>query len=94
MYYCSGAFLPYPPASCLFTKVPYCLLGNLRNHTLAMFLSILVLALAMCSVEQDTVIEPLQASKGLSMNHDFVSHAFRHSRCWFAVAWQLTGCRL
>ena len=52
-----------------------------------MFLSILVLALAMCSAEQDMVgsIERLQASKGLSMNHDFVSHAFRYSRCWLLL---------
>jgi len=83
MYCCSGAFLPYPSASCLFTKVPYCLLGNVRKQSLVMFLSTLVLALAMCSVEQD--IERLQASKGLSMNHDFVSHAFRYSRCWLLL---------
>lgn len=80
MYCCLGAFLPYPSVSCLFTKVPYYLLGNVRKQSLAMFLSTLILALAMCSVEQDMVgsIERLQAPKGLSVNHDFVSHTFRY----------------
>jgi hypothetical protein len=52
-----------------------------------MFLCILVLALSICTIEQDVAdsIERLQTSKGLSMNHDFVSHVFRYYRCWLLL---------